>query len=428
MLFSLALIFLCGMALGALMETLRLPRLLGMLLTGMLLGPYALNLLSSDLLGISAQLRQIALIIILARAGLNLDLADLRRAGRPAVLLCFVPAVCEIAGMMLLAPRLLGLSVLEAAILGTVVAAVSPAVIVPKMLRLMDEGYGTDKAIPQMLLAGASVDDVVVIVLFTALTGFAQGSGASAVQLLRIPISILTGILGGAACGLLLAWLFAHVHLRDSAKVLILLSAAFLCVTLDSALTGIFGFSGLLAVMSAGIALQQKRPFVAKRLSAKFSKLWVGAELLLFVLVGASVNLPYAAKAGGAAVVLVLLVLLFRMVGVLLCMAGTRLSRGERVFCMLAYLPKATVQAAIGGLPLAMGLACGETVLTVAVVAILVTAPLGAFAIDRTYQRLLHAPQAEPALRAAESASALAASGEARVEPPSVQAAKPRTR
>ena len=389
MLLSLALIFLCGLALGGIFRKLHLPQLLGMLLTGILLGPYVLNLLDSSILGISADLRQIALIIILTRAGLNLDLEDLKKVGRPAALLCFVPAAFEIAGMLLLAPRLLGISLLEAAVMGTVVAAVSPAVVVPGMLKLMEEGYGTKKSIPQMIMAGASVDDVFVIVLFTSFTGLAGGGGISAWDFVRIPVSILLGLAGGILCGMLLVVFFRKVHMRDSVKVIIILSLSFLLVTLEHALTGIVGFSGLLAVMSMGIALQKGRKEAAVRLSAKYSKLWVAAELLLFVLVGAAVDIPYAFKAGTAAAAVILGVLVFRMLGVLICLLGTELNRKEKLFCMFAYMPKATVQAAIGSVPLAMGLACGNIVLTVAVLAILITAPAGAFLIDFTYKRFL---------------------------------------
>ena len=389
MLLSLALIFLCGLALGGIFRKLHLPQLLGMLLTGILLGPYVLNLLDSSILGISADLRQIALIIILTRAGLNLDLEDLKKVGRPAALLCFVPAAFEIAGMLLLAPRLLGISLLEAAVMGTVVAAVSPAVVVPGMLKLMEEGYGTKKSIPQMIMAGASVDDVFVIVLFTSFTGLAGGGGISAWDFVRIPVSILLGLAGGILCGMLLVVFFRKVHMRDSVKVIIILSLSFLLVTLEHVLTGIVGFSGLLAVMSMGIALQKGRKEAAVRLSAKYSKLWVAAELLLFVLVGAAVDIPYAFRAGAAAAAVILGVLVFRMLGVLICLLGTELNRKEKLFCMFAYMPKATVQAAIGSVPLAMGLACGNIVLMVAVLAILITAPAGAFLIDFTYKRLL---------------------------------------
>lgn len=389
MLTSLALIFLCGLLFGTLFSKLKLPPLLGMLLTGIVLGPYVLSLMDPSILSISADLRQLALIIILTRAGLNLDLASLKKVGRPAILMCFVPACFEIGGMLVLAPPLLHISLLEAAIMGTVVAAVSPAVIVPKMLHLMETGYGTKQSIPQLIMAGASVDDVFVIVLFTSFTGLAQGQQISAVSFLSIPVSILLGLLVGAIIGVLLALLFARFHMRDSVKVLLILSLSFLLVALENTLKNTVPFSGLLAVMSLNIAVQRKRTEVAVRLSAKFSKLWVAAELILFVLVGATVDLSYVTTAGLAAVAVILGVLLFRMLGVCVCLLKTTLQKKERLFCMLAYLPKATVQAAIGSLPLSMGLACGNIVLTVAVLSILITAPLGAFLIDLTYKKLL---------------------------------------
>lgn len=389
MLTSLALIFLFGLIFGALFQKLRLPPLLGMLIVGIVLGPYALNWLDDSLLSISADLRQIALIIILTRAGLNLNISDLKKVGRPAILMCFLPACFEILGMLVLAPPLLHISYLDAAIMGAVVGAVSPAVIVPKMLRLMEEGYGTEKSIPQLILAGASVDDVFVIVLFSSFTGLAKGESFSPWRFAEIPISILLGILLGAALGLLLAFFFQKVHVRDSVKVLLLLSFSFLLVALEDALEGFVPISGLIAVMSLGIALQRKRDIVARRLSLKFSKLWVAAELLLFVLVGATVDLHYAYAAGLPAVILIFGVLLFRMAGVWVCLFKTKLLFKERLFCVLAYMPKATVQAAIGSVPLSMGLSCGNIVLTVAVLAILITAPLGAFLIDLTYKKLL---------------------------------------
>ena len=389
MLLSLAFIFLCGMLFGGIFEKLRLPPLLGMLFTGILLGPYVFDWLDPMLLSISADLRQIALIIILTRAGLNLNVSDLKKVGRPAVLMCFLPASFEIAGMLLLAPKLLGVSLLDAAILGTVIAAVSPAVVVPKMLKLMDEGYGVKQGIPQLIMAGASVDDVFVIVLFTSFTGLASGGAISPFDFVRVPTSIFLGMAVGVLCGLLLSQLFRMIHLRDSLKVLLLLSLSFLYVTLEDAIPGAIGFSGLLAVMSTGVMLQRGRSAVADRLSAKYSKLWVAAELLLFVLVGATVDIQYALASGLAAVALLFGVMGFRMLGVFVCLLGTKLQMRERLFCMLAYMPKATVQAAIGSIPLSMGLSCGNIVLTVAVLAILITAPLGAFAIDHTYRKLL---------------------------------------
>lgn len=387
MLTSLGFVLLLGLVLGTLATKLRLPSLVGMLLAGILLGPCVLNLLSPSLLGISADLRQLALVIILTRAGLSLDVDDLRRAGRPAILMCFLPATFEVLGMVVLAPRLLGVSTLDAAIMGAVVGAVSPAVIVPRMLRLMEEGYGTSKGIPQMVLAGASVDDVFVIVLFTSFTGMAQGGSFSPAALAGVPVSIVLGAAFGLLIGFVLARFFAKFHMRDSVKVVILLSLAFLLVALEDVIP--VPFSGLLAVLGAGLGLRRWRLVVAQRLTAKFGKLWVAAEIMLFVLVGAEVDLKYAAAAGLAAVATVLGVLCFRALGVLLCVAGSKLTRSERLFTVLAYLPKATVQAAIGGVPLAMGLGCGQIVLTVAVIAILVTAPLGAFAIDFSYKKLL---------------------------------------
>ncbi len=390
MLTSLGLVLLLGMALGALAKRLGLPSLVGMLIAGMILGPYALDLLSDSLLNISADLRQLALIIILTRAGLSLDVAALKKVGRPTVLMCFVPACFEIAGMVVLAPRLLGVSTLDAAIMGAVVGAVSPAVIVPRMIRLSEEGWGVDRGIPQLILAGASVDDVFVIVMFTAFTGLASGGqGLTVGTVAGVPLSILTGVAAGLLLGWLLAQWFRLVHMRDSVKVVILLSLAFLLVAAEDALEGVFPFSGLLAVMAAGVGIQRWRDVVAQRLSLKFSKLWVAAEVALFVLVGAAVDLRYALSAGVMAVLAVLGALCFRALGVLVCVSGAHFSGKEKLFCVLGYLPKATVQAAIGGVPLAMGLGCGQIVLTVAVIAILVTAPLGALAIDRSYPKLL---------------------------------------
>jgi solute carrier family 9B (sodium/hydrogen exchanger), member 1/2 len=389
MLTSLAFIFLLGMFLGYFFMKLKLPGLLGMLFTGIILGPYVLNALEPSLLSVSVDLRQLALVIILTRAGLALDIKDLMKVGRPALLMCFVPACFEIVGMMLVAPPLLHISLLDAAIMGSVVAAVSPAIIVPKMLHLMDQRYGTSKSIPQMIMAGGSVDDVFVIVMFTAFTGLALGGEISPISFLQIPTSIVTGLVIGVFLGWCLTRYFKRYHMRDSVKVLILLSVSFLLVALERVLKGIVPISGLLAVMALGATLLKTYDALAVRLSGKFSKLWVGAEILLFVLVGATVNIKYALGAGLAAIVVILLALLFRMLGVFVCMIKTPLTTKERLFCMIAYLPKATVQAAIGSLPLAMGLPCGEIVLTVAVLAILITAPLGAFGIDMTYKKLL---------------------------------------
>ena len=389
MLFSFALIFLSGIILGSIFNRLKLPQLIGMLLTGIILGPYLLNLLDPKILSISADLRQIALIIILTRAGLNLDINDLKKVGRPAVLMCFLPATLEILGMIIFAPKFLGLGLLDSAILGTVIAAVSPAVIVPKMLKLMEEGYGADRSIPQMIMAGASVDDVFVIVLFTSFIGLASTGSFSILNLIKIPTSIFFGISVGFLCAILLIYLFKKIHIRDSLKVIIILNISFLLVTFEHSLTGIIGFSGLLAIMSIGTGIQAKNTILSKRLSVKYSKLWIAAEVMLFVLVGATVNIKYALGASIPAILLIITVLIFRMIGVFLCLVGTSLSYRERLFCMIAYCPKATVQAAIGSIPLSMGLPSGNIILTVAVLSILITAPLGAFAIDISYKKLL---------------------------------------
>lgn len=389
MLLSIALILMVGMFMGWLCQKVKLPALLGMLITGIVLGPYALNLIDGSILGISAELRQIALIIILTRAGLGLDISGLKKIGRPAIMMCFLPASFELIGMILLAPGLMGMSVLEAAILGAVLAAVSPAVVVPRMIKLMDEGYGVKEGIPQLIIAGASVDDVYVIVLFSTFIGMMQGKGASVIRFVNIPISILLGITIGIVLGVLLALFFKKIHIRDTAKVLIILSISFLLVVAEDALTTPITFSALIAIMFIGIGLQRKRENVAKRLAAKYAKLWVAAEVFLFALVGATVNIGYLGKVGIKALLVIVGALLFRMLGVYVCLLGTKLSGKEKLFTMLAYTPKATVQAAIGGIPLALGFACGDTVLTVAVLAIVLTAPLGAFAIDGTYKKWL---------------------------------------
>ena len=389
MLKSIALIMLIGMSAGWVCRKVKLPGLIGMLFTGIILGPYVLNMLDSSILLVSADIRKIALVIILTRAGLTLNLEDLKKVGRPAFLMCFVPATFEMIGMIILAPRLLDVSLIEAAVIGAVVAAVSPAVVVPEMIKLMEEGYGTKQGIPQLILAGASVDDVYVIVMFTAFTSLAQGSNVSVMSFVNIPVSIIFGIIIGIIIGKALAVVWKKVHIRDTVKAAIFLSVALLRVGVEASLNTPITFASLISVMFIGIALKKDRPEVAFRLSQKYNKMWVWAEVMLFVLVGATVDIGYVAYAGVSAIVIIIGALIFRMAGVALCMAGTKLKLKERVFCMLAYTPKATVQAAIGGVPLSMGLACGNTVLIVAVLAIIITAPLGAFAIDMTYRKLL---------------------------------------
>ena len=389
MLLTIALILLLGMFMGWICKKIKLPSLLGMLLTGIMLGPYVLDLLDENILGISSELRKMALVIILTRAGLGLDLSGLKKLGRPAILMCFIPASFEVIGVILLSHQFMGETVLEAAIMGAVLAAVSPAVVVPRMVKLMEEGYGTKEGIPQLILAGASVDDVYVIVLFSTFISMMQGDKASVIHFVNIPISIILGIVLGLLLGSILAYYFKKVHIRDTTKVLIILSISFLLVVMEDMLVTSITFSALIAIMFIGIGLQKKREVVARRLSVKYEKLWVAAEVFLFVLVGATVNIEYLSKVGGSALIVIIGALLFRMLGVFVCLFGTNLSKKERIFVMLAYTPKATVQAAIGGIPLSLGFACGDRILTVAVLAIVLTAPLGAFAIDLSYKKLL---------------------------------------
>lgn len=389
MLFSLALMILCGLVLSGIMQKLKLPGLIGMLLTGIVLGPYALNLIAPGLLDISADLRQIALIIILTRVGLALDIDDLKKVGRPAILMCFIPAAFEIAATTIFAPMFFPISRLEAAIMGAVLGAVSPAVVVPKMLKLMESDYGKSKSIPQLIMAGASVDDIYVIVLFASFMGMYSGSSFDAGSLVKIPISIVVGLLIGVLFGLVLVELFKKMHMRDTVKILIILSASFLLVSLETAIKTYVPMSGLLAVMALGGTILKQYDVLANRISNKFSKIWVAAELMLFVLVGATVDIRYATQAGIAAIVIIFIALAIRVCGVFVCLIRTKLNVKERLFCAIAYLPKATVQAAIGGLPLAAGISAGNTILTVAVLAILITAPLGAIGIDASYQKLL---------------------------------------
>lgn len=395
MLTSLSFIFLAGLSLAAICQKIKLPRIIGMLITGIILGPYVLNLLDPSILGISADLRQMALVIILIKAGLSLNISDLKKVGRPAILMSFLPAIFEILAFVFLAPSILHINVLEAAIMGAVLGAVSPAVVVPRMVQLIEENYGTKEGIPQMILAGASLDDVFVIVLFTTFVSMAQGDRANVMAFASIPISIISGILVGAVVGFVLAWFFetnySHKHLvRNSMKVIIVLGTAFLLLAIEEWLEGIIALSGLLAIMSMSLVLAMRSvPEVTKRLQEKYGKLWIAAEVILFVLVGAAVDIRYTFQAGLGALFMIFIGLIFRSVGVWLCMIGTQLTKKEKLYCVIAYLPKATVQAAIGSVPLSLGLPCGKIVLSVAVLSILITAPLGAIGMDLSYQKLL---------------------------------------
>lgn len=395
MLTSLALIFLVGLSLAGIFQLLKLPRIIGMLLTGIILGPYALNLLDDSILSISSDLRQMALIIILLKAGLSLNLTDLKKVGRPAIMMSFVPASFEILAFILFAPAILNITRIEAAVMGAVLGAVSPAVVIPRMVQLMDSKYGTNKSIPQLILAGASCDDIFVIVLFTTFASMAQGGSAKLIDFINIPISIILGVILGAITGYIVSTFFEKAYtlnhyIRNSTKVIIILGVSFILMAIETWLKDIISISGLLAVVSMACVIKIKSPdAVSDRLSEKFGKLWIGAEVLLFVLVGAAVDIRYTMDAGVAAILMIFIALCFRAIGVSLCLLKTQLNFKERCFCIIAYIPKATVQAAIGSVPLAMGLSCGQIVLSVAVLAILITAPLGAIGMDISYQKLL---------------------------------------
>ena len=395
MLNSLALIFLAGLSFAAICKKIKLPRIIGMLMTGIILGPFVMDLLDPSILGISSELRQMALVIILIKAGLSLNISDLKKVGRPAILMSFLPAVFEILAFVFLAPAILHITGIEAAIMGAVLGAVSPAVVVPRMVQLMEEKYGTNKSIPQMILAGASLDDVFVIVLFTTFIGMAQGERASVMDFINIPVSIISGIFIGAAAGFFLAWFFetnySHKNLvRNSMKVIIVLGTAFFLLAVEELLENILSVSGLLAIMSMAMVLAMRSvPEVTKRLQEKYGKLWIAAEVILFVLVGAAVDIRYTLEAGAGAVLMIFIGLICRSIGTWLCMLGTNLNKKEKLYCVIAYLPKATVQAAIGSVPLSLGLPCGNIVLSVAVLSILITAPLGAIGMDLSYKKLL---------------------------------------
>jgi NhaP-type Na+/H+ or K+/H+ antiporter len=397
MLLSFALIILLGFAMKGIFEKLKIPGLLGMLLAGILLGPHLLNLISPEIISVSADLREIAMIIILVRVGLTLDLKDLKKVGRPAILISFVPATLEIIAVTLLAPRLLHISTIDAAVLGAILGAVSPAIIVPKMLHLMEAGYGQINKIPQMILAGASLDDIYVIVLFTSFLSLAMGEGFKSSQLLRIPASIVTGLIIGLIIGYLLVQLFKRIHMRDTVKVLLILGLSFLLMGLEQTINRAFPFSGFLAVMAVGGAILKSYEILAKRITGKFSKIWVAAELILFVMLGSAVDIGHMRGAGLSAVILILAALLCRSIGVMICLIRTPLNRKERAFCIIASLPKATVQAAIGAVPLAYGLSSGNIILMISVLSILISAPLGAVGIQLSYTKLLERSSVESA-------------------------------
>lgn len=395
MILSLGLILLVGMVFAKIFDKLRLPRIIGMLLTGIILGPQVLNLLDANILRISSDLRTIALIVILLKAGLSLDMGDLKKVGRSAILLSFLPASFEILSYAIFVPKILGLNLIDGLLMGAVMAAVSPAIVVPRMVKLIDEGYGKDESIPQMILAGASCDDVFVLVLFSSFLSMAKGSEFSFKSLLKVPVSIILGIGFGIVIGYLLYLFFERrykngTYIRNSSKVIIILALAFLLVSLEGLVKEIIPISGLLAVIAMASSYKIKADDgVVERLSEKFAKLWIFAEILLFVLVGAEVDIKYMTGIGFIGIALIFLGLLIRSIGVFISVAGSRLSKNEKIFTILAYTPKATVQAAIGSVALANGIGSGMAILSIAVLGIIITAPLGAILIDKTYIKLL---------------------------------------
>ena len=400
MIISLAIMTVLGLVVNALFVRIKLPGLLGMLLLGILLGPYGLDILSPDLLRVSDDLRRLALIIILVRAGLGINKEDLIKVGGPAIRISFIPVLLEGFTIAFLAIRLFGFSFIEGGMLGFIIAAVSPAVIVPQMLKLLDQKIGTDQGVPTLILAGASIDDVFAITLFSAFIGLYTGTNSNLTwQILGIPLSIVLGIGLGVVFGLLLGRLYKHYRMRDTKKVLILLGVAIFMTAIESWLQDRVNIAALLGVMSMGFVLMEQKPDVSRRLASKLNKIWVLAEIVLFVLVGAQVDIAIAINAGLLGLLIILIGLSARSIGVFLATLGSHFSWKERLFCVIAYLPKATVQAAIGGIPLSMGIESGGLILALAVVAILFTAPLGAIGMDRTAPILLVNEKAEREVR-----------------------------
>lgn len=387
---SLALIILLGLLSNILFTKVKLPGLLGMIILGMILGPYVLDWISPDLLRVSADFRQIALIIILLRAGLGISSQDLKKVGKPAIKLSCIPGLLEGFTIAFVSMRIFNFSFIEGGILGFIIAAVSPAVVVPQMLDFQERGIGTNKGIPTLILAGASIDDVFAITIFTTFLGLYSGSHANiGVQILNIPISIILGIILGLLIGFIMVKIFEKYHIRDTKKVLLILGSAILLTALEKTIKNKVEIAGLLGVMAIGFVILEKRNVVAKRLSVKFNKIWIFAEILLFVLVGAQVNIDVAFNAGLQGFVIVLIGLIARSIGVLISLVGTNLNWKERLFSIIAYIPKATVQAAIGAVPLSFGVGSGELILAVAVLSILITAPLGAIGINLAGKRFL---------------------------------------
>ena len=387
---SLAIIIVLGLLSNKLFEKMKLPGLLGMIIVGALIGPFGFNLLSDEILKSSEDFRKIALIVILLRAGLGIKRQDLKSIGKPAIKLSFIPGVLEGFTIIFISMKLFNFTFIQGGILGFIIAAVSPAVIVPAMLSLMDKGIGEEKNIPTLILAAASIDDVFAITIFSTFMGIYGGSKINiGIKLFTIPLSIILGIVIGSLIGLLLVGVFKRYHIRDTKKMLYILASAILLTTFETLIKSKIEIAGLLGVMAIGFIILEKMPRVGKDMSLKFNKLWVFAEILLFVLVGAGVNIALALDAGIKGILLIIIGLMARSIGVSLSLIGSDLNTKEKLFCILAYIPKATVQAAIGGIPLAMGVESGDLILSLAVLSIIITAPIGAIAIKVSGPRLL---------------------------------------
>lgn len=395
MLGSLSLIILVGLFMSFIMNKLHLPRIIGMLIAGIVLGPFVLNLIDTSILQISAELRKIALIIILIKAGITLDLKDLKKVGRPALLMSFLPATFEIIAYSIFAPMILGISRVDAILMGTVLGAVSPAVVVPRTVSLIERKIGTKEGVPQLILAGATLDDIFVIVLFTTFLNLAVSGNANYMSFVNIPISIILGVILGVVVGYILVNIFDifykhERYIRNSLKLMIIIGVAFGLVEFETVMKEIVSISGLLAVFSMSLVIKIKSSKeISDRIAEKTGKLWIVSEVFLFVLLGAAVDIRYTMEAGLPAILLIFITLVIRAIGVISCMIGTNLSFKERIFCVISYLPKATVQAAIGSIPLAMGIGSGNIILSVAVLGILITAPLGAIGMDIGSNKLL---------------------------------------
>jgi NhaP-type Na+/H+ or K+/H+ antiporter len=389
MIFSIGLILILGFIIGWLLSKIKIPGLVGMIIVGLLIGPYCLGLIDEKILSISTELRQVALVIILTRSGLNLDIDSLKKIGRPAILMSFIPATLEIIGTTLISQLLLEITIFESILLGTVLAAVSPAVVSPRMIKLIEERFGEKHQVPKLILAGSSVDDIYVIVLFYTFLGLVGNNAFDFVSITMIPVTIILGVLLGIIVGLILSYILKKTNFKTAINILIIISSSFLMIGLENMLKDYISISSLLGIMVIGIILLFRNKEQAKQLSDGYNNLWIFFEIILFVLVGATVDFSYAINNGLMAILILIIGLLFRTLGVLLCLIKTKLTFKERLFTILAYIPKATVQASIGGIALTLGLSCGSIILTVSVISILITAPIGAILIDNLSSKLL---------------------------------------